>query len=361
MPKTITLTPRQAALASGDEEQYQSLSASDTNPQPTTSAADNESGESNDEESLDDDVELSDQDGTDTNVDSEERPSGDSSGEDGSPSWLKDGDLEYASSFGLTKEDLSQFENRADLQRFGRLTDQRALQQRRSSKTPESQDAAKQSQDNAKVAGNATDKASLDADFELVDPEKYVAAQYDEETVNLAKSLRKTQEILKSVLPIAQSITKSQESEQETQQRQLFSEFDKSLDALNDPLFGKTSKDGATVLPTAQNENRKAVWSAMQEIQDIANQAAISNGQAPTQIPVGILVERARSMLFADNQRSRAEAIKEQSKRRRPASGGNRGSQMPSGEADPDSPAAILKSPQIRDFWDKTQRQNGMR
>lgn len=379
MSTTIKLTPKQIALARGDDDEYQSFNAADN----TANAGlqdDQDAGDTGDSDEYQDDGgsgELSDQDTSSTVTGGDEGVSGSGIGEEGQdegrtgPAWLKDGDLDYAKSYGLSVEDLGQFGNRAELQRFGRLTDQRLMQQRKYGKQEQTQagsqddsqqddtQAAKQGSQ-APAGGNvASAGGNAEDELELVDPQKYIDANYDDETIGLAKALRKTQELLKAVLPVAKSLTKNQESEQEKQQEKILVEFEKSLDSLSDPLFGKTGKDGK-LLP-AQHENRKAVWLAMNEIQESANQAAIASGKTPTQIPVGILVERARSMLFADSPSSRKDAIREQSRRRRPASGGNRGSQMPSGEADPDSPTAIAKSPKLREFWERTQRQNGMR
>ncbi len=369
MGTTIKLTPKQIALARGDDDEYESLSGSagSTMAGDISDSLPDSNGDDDDGSSF----ELSDQEDDRSVSGGDEGVSGSGSGTEGlddseaGPAWLKAGDLDYAKSYGLSAEDLSQFNSRAELQRFGRLTDQRMLQSRKffpgdsqddGKEQGSTQDASKADAEQNKAGGKVS---TDDVDLELVDPEKYVAANYDDETVALAKALRKTQELLKSVLPVAQSISKTQESEQQKSRDQYFDEFEKALDSYSDPLFGVSGKDGSKLL-TTQTDNRQAVWVAMREIQATADQAAIAKGQSPTQIPVGILVERARNMLFTENTGYNKNAIKEQSKRRRPASGGNRGSQMPSGEAEPDSAAAIAKSPKVKEFWQRVQRQNGM-
>ena len=133
-------------------------------------------------------------------------------------------------------------------------------------------------------------------------------------------------------------------------------EVDKTLDKADPALFGKAiDEDGNSVkLSPAFEENRRAVFFEYLRIkQQVADRGV--------DVSTGILVDRARRTVFGGV--PVAERVAAQSRRRRPT-GANRGQNAgtaPPAKTEDDDVDAIARSPKMRAFWEKTQRQNGQR
>lgn len=320
MPTKVQLTPRQIALASGK------------NPSDVDDEVDDVQIEAAEDEASEDAV-------SDESNETEYFPDDDyePEGED----WLDDKAKAYAASYGLTDQDLKSFGSMEDLERFGQLTDRRLATQYQEfqQKPPKETDSSKT------PTGNT-------GPFELFDPQKLIDDNYDDTTVGLGKALRATQEALQKIM------SNSGEAPDE------FRDFDSSLDKMDESLFGTAfdAKGKRRQLSAAHAANRRAVFDAMDMVSRSVEAQQKESGQE-MQIPQDILLQRAVSIAFGDV-RSRPKntaALQQQSRRRRPAGGranGSMGAVIPRTTSDEDV-AAIARSPKIRSFWEKAQRENG--
>ena len=275
---------------------------------------------------------------------------------EGDNEWIDDEVKEFAAGYLLDAEAISkEFKNKEELERFGRLTDQRIKEQARFAQF---QQAAPRSQEQ-EVEGQAeaTDSQQESEDFELFDPQKLVDDNYDETTVSLGKALRATQEQLQEL--------KNRGPEQAAlkQEAEFAQAFHKNLDQLDRSLFGSVFDENGKlgVISSPHDLNRRAVWEAASQIQS----SIPPNG---AEIPVEMLIKRAVNMVFGDvlskekepggRQKARA-----QSRKRRPTSSNrnmNHTSFIDPNEQDAQDARSIAQAPDVKKFFEKAQRQNGV-
>lgn len=317
----IELTPSQIAFAQSDDDTYEAPS-------------DEELGQV-EEQSFDDMEEPE-----------VEEPSADEN-------WVDDEVKEFAAGYGLEEEALSDFSSKEELERFGRLTDQRAREQARFSQfqqeAPRDQPTEEQ--------GEAEAEKKQDEEFELFDPQHLVDENYDETTVKLGKALRATQEQV-------QRLQAPAPEEPSVEQEALFAKsFHEGLDQLDRSLFGNVFDDKGEVgvISNPHDLNRRAVWEAASQIQ-------ASLPPERRNLPVNMLVKRAVNMVFGDvlvkeRESGGRDRAANQSRKRRPTSssrGMNRTSHMSPQQQDAEDAAAIANSPELKKFWAKSQRENGV-
>ena len=258
--------------------------------------------------------------------------------------WLTDELKNYALSYGLKDDDLKQFNSADDLERFGEATDLRQSQSRyQEHQVAEPKKAATEE-------GETEQEADEDEDDWDVLLAKMEEENYDDASKLLARKGKAQEEKIKAMEERGQA--DAQAAEEKLVGAELL-EFDKALDSTDTALFGKSvDKDGNQVnLSPAFDENRRAVFSEYLRIkQQVADRG--------DEVPMGILVERARRTTFGGATVS--DRVANQSRRRRPT-GSNRGQNGGSAPASRsgDDVSAIAQSPKMRAFWEQTQRSNG--
>lgn len=371
MADEITLTPAQIALASGEPEKP---------PVPSTGAgpkmdanlpvdAGGDGGDTDDgadagREEPDESRYIPDG----SNGTSKGGDAGGGDVDDEAPEWLDDAAKAYAASYGLSDEDMQQFGSLEELERFGRLSDQRISAASGGDASPADKGAAS---DGAATGQQAADTQSAAVELQLVDPQKFIDEGYDETTVGLARALRQTQEVLQSVLPLTRDLATRTQAEQEAGKRRELTEFHQALDQIDPILFGKMH-DGDTVkdVSVAHDGNRKAVLETAGKLRVAIANNFRQRGMEPVMPSPAVLAQRAANLVFGPGGRTpnsrlaNADAIREQSRKRRPANGGARRDQGgkfagSGGAADQDDPAAIAQNPEIKKFFRDAQRANG--
>jgi hypothetical protein len=352
MPKKVSLTPAQIALAESDFDHV-----------PGTSANIKEDGlEEIPEGEGQPDEELPPEDDTDyyekvrEGAETVDEPGETDDGEPKDDEWLTDDLKTYGMSYGLTEEEVAAFDSAEDLQRFGDMTDRRVAQQRYSQyQEPEPKPTKKP--DEEETEEPAAEEVDYDAMIAKMEEENY-----DETSIALARNAKAQQEMIRRL--DERDRKREEEVAKEREQAALWQdvkEFDGILDELDPALFGKATKDGNVVqLSPGHYENRRAVYAQETRIKEEMKQAG-----REIQVPRNVLVARAARAVFGELQPERAKRVEAQSRRRRPT-GANRGqnggvSPPARSSADPgdDDVSAIAQSPKMRAFWEKTQRANG--
>lgn len=359
MAKKVTLTPSQIALAEADHDQIPGVSPGGDGEAFLEEVPEYETGNQPPEDSDTRDYYERARDGDipkdDVVIDD---------AEDQKPKeWITDDLKNYALSYGLKEQDLDQFDSAEALQRFGELTDRRQAQSRYEQyQEPEPKQETKK-EDKTEVETVETVEDETDYDAMIA---KMEAENYDEVTISLAKQARDQAARAKAQDEKLKALEKrDQEREaaaaKDAEDREFQAEMlevDQALDKMDPVLFGKSiDKSGNPVqLPPAFDENRRAVFSEYVRIKN-------SVADRGVEVPTDILVERARRTVFGGE--SVAERVAAQSRRRRPTganigqNGGAAPVSQPSSGNVGDDVAAIAQSPQMRAFWEKTQRANG--
>jgi hypothetical protein len=328
----IELTPSQIAFAQSDSDIYEA-------PTDQELAEVEEEGY---EEEQPSDLDSSDLEDVNAEADGNE--------------WIDDEVKKFAAGYLLDAAAISkEFKNKEELERFGRLTDQRIKEQAR---FRQFEQAAPRSQEQeVEDQPDSTDSQQESQDYELFDPQKLVDDNYDETTVSLGKALRATQEQLQELK------NKGPEQAALKQEAEFAQSFHKNLDQLDRSLFGSVFDEngGLGVISNPHDLNRRAVWEAASQIQS----SIPSNG---AEIPVEMLIKRAVNMVFGDvlsreNESGGSQRAKAQSRKRRPTSssrGMNRTSFVDPNEQDAQDARSIAQAPDVKKFFEKAQRQNGV-
>lgn len=311
------------------------------------------------------------------------------------PEWVDDDVRDYAASYGISEEDLSDFGSFAQLQRVGTMLDRRFTmaaaqgeQDGQQSSQQSGQQALSGSGENQQVTGGSgkegKDPGPIDR-LKPLDRNRYVEAKYGDAELDLVDQLNATIEAVRQFMPGLQQQAEQQLSQQ---QEAMERDFHKSLDDLDPEIYGK-AMDGdklAGRLNPAFEENRRAVRETMVLLQRGIVRDAEQRGVQPEIPSVRALAMRAAKIVEqavssgnssgsaqSRTQASRQQQAVDQSRKRRPVgtggrsrgtvSGGTSGSGKStsgSGSSEADDVKQILNSPAISQFWKQTQRENGV-
>jgi hypothetical protein len=236
--------------------------------------------------------------------------SGKDAAEPAVPAWVKDEHRELAKSYGLSDDDLRDFGTEAEFNRAGRLIDKQfAAQLAPPPQLPEPPPLQKQ-------PAQATDKMSVKPEL---DPDKFKAAGYDDEVLNVVKFAKEREAELQR---LQQELEATHVAAQEAEFRRTYETLEATYDSMESGRFGRRSnKDGS------QRELTRAERESRDKVNQAANMLAAGIIQTGKQLPpLGILLKRAEAFTFADEIRAEERrkvqtAITDQSKRRRPVAG----------------------------------------
>ena len=299
------------------------------------------------------------------------------------PDWVDDRVRDYASSYGITDEDLADFGSFDQLRRVGTMLDRRftsAAQDNLDSQDSQSgsgeqglQGAGAGEQVSGGTSTESKDPGPLDR-LKPLDRKRYEEAKYGDAELDLVDQLNATIEVIRQFMPGIQQQTEKQLSQQ---QAEVEREFHQTLDELDPELYGK-AVDGDKIvgrLNPAFQESRRAVQDAMLLIQRGIIRDAEQRGVQPEVPSVRALAMRAAQIVGhqvsaqAGQQVNRQQAM-DQSRRRRPVGTGGRSrgtvaggagkGAVNSGSGETDDVKQILSSPAIAQFWKQTQRENGV-
>lgn len=266
--------------------------------------------------------------------------------------WLdSDADTKtLGQSYGLNDEDLRTFKSADELRRAAQLWDRQLSRP--------NQPAPAGSQPAPAAAVSTPPELDLDV-------KKYEEAGYDEDTINLVKY---TQALKGQLEAVKKQAADAHAHTQEQIRRQNAAAFHDVVDTLNEPLFGRVTKNGQRVdLPKNLDDNRLKLKDAAETLATGIVTRATQAGQKPDFPPIRILLERAANLVFANELREQERAkltskLQQQSKTRRPV-GGSRPTQR-AAEKKPDGgyrdeAKQVADDPAIVKMWNQFQEANG--
>ncbi|MEO1615055.1 MAG: hypothetical protein AAFV88_04345 [Planctomycetota bacterium] len=357
MATSIKLTPREIALAKGEPLPAETATAvADEVVEDREEILGDEAYGSDDVE--DDDPPILNE--NDYYPEDDTVSQSDGSEPDGESKWFENEETQqFAQSYGLSAKDLTEFESKEELERFGRMVDRNLASgtQPATSQIPGFQQHQQpEPRPQAKQEPAATESADQDDDVDQpFDIEKMKAENYDENFIRVAKAHNRQ---------IEQRKQQEVESQQRAHHDALVS-FHKALDSLDESQFGKVFDEGGGRVKQIGNVhqmNRDSVFQTMQRMYD----SLAVQGQA--NIPIEHIARRAAGIVMGDmvSQKTepdpkRTESVRRQSRKRRPTSSGARsgGSNAPAPQGGSDEVAEVANNPKLKQFWDKVQRQNG--
>lgn len=305
---------------------------------------------------------------------------GGQSGGGGDADWIDDRVKEYATSYGLAEDEIKQFANFDELQRFGTIMDRRfaSTAAGQSEDDREEQDGGnRQSGEGEGGTGSSQETQQKPSVFDRLKPldrKVYEEAKYGENELNLIDQVNSVVEAIREIAPAVAFVQNSQKSQLEEQAQSQLREFDQTLDELDPVVFGKVY-DGDKKndkLSEAFAGNRLAVWETMERLSKGIVADAQRRGVEPNVPPVRILAQRAASIVAGNGSApSRSSGVDtgqvaSQSRKRRPVGSGGtkggkgsgtRGSQKPMSDAE--EVKAIANNPTIAKFFRDAQRENG--
>lgn len=264
------------------------------------------------------------------------------------PTWINDDVRDLATSYGMSDDDLQGFTTEEEFRKAGLLLDKQLLDG--------------QAKEEASTTPPTPATEVKEEEEQLIDPQWYVDNDYDEETVKMAKALRRQQELRKEDRQTIEDLKTWRQNfetsvqEQEVQRRTI--DFHETADKLDEKLFGKAYDDRGLVqkLDQKHDENRAKLWEAMQTLEAGIIARAQTKGVAPALPPWSVLMQRAHQIAFpetitARKRDQRIEDATKQSAKRRPV--GTQGAARPNRVTDTNDPVSIANSPEILDWWKK--------
>lgn len=244
-------------------------------------------------------------------------------------SWLDDSVRQLGRSLDISDEEMAEFGSRAEFDRATRFIAKRvslpgARQQTQApaqTQAGQSQSGQQQQQGQQPQGGS---QAEGDDPLAMFDPERWREAGYDERTVAMVESHRRT----------LQRLAEQEESQKHiingllaNQKSRFEDEFDSELDSHEGELFGKFFENGkrGTLDPNSPHyQNRAKVWEAYHTLVNGIRSRAAELGRQAEMPPTKTLIEQAKRIALGD-QLSKIEKtrfhdkVREQSRRRRPA------------------------------------------
>lgn len=316
----LELTEREVALAQGRD------------PDEVVEAVD---------EKIEADVSGGDDGGSDVSDAGEvEATEGDVSGTDAgaSPAWLTEDIKAVAGTYGLSDVDLADLDSEDDFLRLARVLERRKPAAAGGEK--KSNEPAAAAEKPVAVAEQKVEPSKAD-EAPAIDPQKYIDAGYDEETVALARAAASMQKQLQAIVPAVEMQRKSAE---EAESRRIQGEFHQLADEFG--RYGKLEK-----LDRESDAKRQKLWEAAGAV---ASSILASGQKLP---PMKTVLQRAEIVAFGDEimaerRAELAKKVQSQSSRRRSVgrtTTRKTGKAVLPGEAD-DPVAAIMAAPEIQKF-----------
>lgn len=289
----------------------------------------------------------------------------DNSADNDSSSWLDDDAVELGSSYGLTKEDMQSFASQDEFNRAARLIDRQfATAGRQTQEAPQAPAAPAQPAQQQPQVAQPSGQQQAPEEISL-DPQRYIDAGYDDDTVALVKAAKAMREELDSLKPAFETYVQQQQYQAQVQAQEnrhkVLADFHDALDEIDPDIYGvSVDDDGNPIQLSAEAEaNRQKAWN---EAHIIAT-GMVETGQQPPSMK--ILMKRATRYAFADaiEKKNKAEyqrKVAEQSKRRRGSSGmTNRGTEVAAPVVDGDDSSSLANHPDLVALWNKMQDENG--
>ena len=318
-PKGLELTPRQLALARGEDP--------------------NETSE------------------TEENAGTEEvagglEPQPADGGKEAAPqsAWIDSEVKSFAGTYGLTDEELAEFDSRADFDRFTRMFDKKVS---RSAETPVTTDTMVESKAEAKT--EAKSKVSLDV-------EEYRKNGYDDETIKLVEHSKMLEDEVAAMRAQQEQLLQQHYAREQMQTAQQFHEL---ADKLDPKRFGKIE---STNFSKQNDEARRKLWEEADTIVHGIRERARVMGVEPVIPPLQDIIKRAYRMGFAEDVEKEAtktakEQLLKQSKTRRPvqsqANNAPRQTSIRPDASQLEQAKHIASNPKIAAMYDKMQEENG--
>lgn len=340
-PEEITLTDREIAIARGED------------PDDTDAARNiQRDNEARNEDEDDSDEDLEDED----LVDDDEDDSDEDLEDDGGDYEWSQSDRRLASQYGLTDEDLQGIPDAKALHTTIDLLERRGAKQQQTDDSSEGD--GKETQETETTQDLSGLVKAIDELEELTDEEMEGYSGSDAKLVGIVQS---TQKVLKQFKGVVGAMEAMQQQNIEQQQRQVVEAFNDTLDGYAD-IYG-TMKDGKVA------KHYQAARDQVREQAEIIFQGYMnSDREVP---PLKDIFEQAIRATHSDQLRkkapttkqgreARAAKLREQSKTRRSPGKKQATQSRPHEHADPYDPAVIASDPEITDFWEKTQAENGV-
>lgn len=142
----------------------------------------------------------------------------------------------------------------------------------------------------------AETQATTDLDQIELDPEKYRAAGYDEETVNIVRYTKALHDELKRLRPAVDEMVRAYE---EAKHQSYLNHFHDLLDTMDEERYGRSvDSNGRPVkLPPEKNENRRKIYDTAHTLLN----GIIAKGAKPEELPpLSTLVKRAELVVFGN-------------------------------------------------------------
>lgn len=265
--------------------------------------------------------------------------------------WV-DNDAKYlAASYGLGEDDLKAFSSMDDLRKHTYLIDKQIYDEAAAGQKAGEEAKSTEKQKPAETAETTGE--------DLIDPQKYADDGYDDETVKLAKALRRQQEVNQENQKLLQEINGWRQGfeEQMAQQEmvQVTNEFHRAIDMLGDDRLGRAYDESGSVAELSKevHSQREKVWEAMKVLENGIYARAKEKGTAAAIPPRDILVQRAYQLAFPEAVKTKArqrtiETAKAQSAKRRPV--GNQGATR-TRSVEPLDDNSLAKHPDIEQWW----------
>ena len=264
------------------------------------------------------------------------------------------GDRKLAARYGLSEEDIAKFGSPEALHHALDVLDRTKSTQEQSSSNDSQDSAESPVEDSAEDAAAKSQSGTLSEllGFEKLDVTKYENAEepYDQETLDLVKHIRKTEDMLEKITGVMVEAESSKNAE-------LFHDV---LDKYPD-VYGMSLKDGVAVqLDDSYEKARQAV---RDQAETIYAGIVSRKGDVP---PLNQIIEQAIMAVHgkeigsqASSKPDKSEKLKKQSSKRRSPGSSSASSRRQAEEIDPSSAGSIAKHPDIEAMWRKAQEANG--
>lgn len=259
------------------------------------------------------------------------------------------GDRKLAARYGLSEEDLQKFGSPEALHHALDLFDKTGT------KVDQSEDSAESPAKDSAEDAAAEDKGGALSEllgFEKLDVSKYEnsADPYDEDTLELVKHVRKTEDLLEK---LTSAITSTQTADNSNT-------FHDMLDKYPE-VYGNTMKDGNPVkIDSKYEQARQAV---VDQAETIYAGIVARKGQVP---PMSQIIEQAmmavhgKTLAAAKPQsQSKKDNLKKQSSMRRSVGSAATNKKRQAADIDSSDARSIAKHPDLEALWRKAQEENG--
>lgn len=253
------------------------------------------------------------------------------------PSWLTAEHRELAASYGLSEDDLTDFDSTAEFTRAARIIDRQnaSLGQLARQQFQERQNQQSEKQ-NGHAAAQAVENAKTAAKLAKLDLEKLKAAGYDEEMLEFAANQnvlgdeverlqKERDEDRAKYEQLNSQFARWQQQQEAEQQAARIASFHDAVDSIGDPRFGKSVDESgrAVQLPEQAESQRRKLYEQAETLAAGIVTRARAAGAQPAMPSMAVLIRRAHQLAFADDIRAEErkkvqQEITEQSKRRRP-------------------------------------------